>query len=63
MAKKIEVQGREIGVVLNESNDYMSLTDIAKHRNPDAPADVVKDRKSRRLNSSHGMSSRMPSSA
>jgi len=43
MAKKIDVQGMAIGVVLGDEAEFMSLTDIAKVRNPDAPADVVKN--------------------
>jgi len=43
MAKRIDVQGREITIVSREHQDYISLTDIAKHRNPDAPADIVKN--------------------
>ncbi len=40
---KIEVQGHEITIVQNEQEDFISITDIAKHRNPEAPADVVKN--------------------
>ena len=40
---KIDVQGYEIAVVKVLKEDFISLTDIAKHRNPDAPADIVKN--------------------
>ncbi len=41
--KKIEVQGLDIVVYSNMEEDFMSLTDIAKFKNPQAPADVVKN--------------------
>lgn len=40
---KIEVQGKEITVFTKERKDYLSLTDIARYRNNDAPADVIKN--------------------
>ena len=45
MAKrKIEVQGREITIVNHLSNEeYVSLTDIARYKNPDTPNDVIKN--------------------
>jgi len=43
VADKIEVQGTAVAVITREHQDYISLTDIAKHRNPDAPADIVKN--------------------
>jgi hypothetical protein len=46
MAKKqskITVQGTEIVIYNIEQIDYISITDIAKYRNSDAPADVVKN--------------------
>ncbi len=43
MAEKIDVQGREISIISREYQDYISLTDIAKYRNSDAPADIVKN--------------------
>ena len=40
---KINAKGTEISVVSKGTDDdYISLTDIAKYKNPDAPADVVK---------------------
>lgn len=39
----INAKGREIAVFLTGSDDdYVSLTDIAKYKNPEFPADVVK---------------------
>ena len=40
---KIIVQGKEISIFNKQQEDYISLTDIAKHRNKDAPVDVVKN--------------------
>ena len=48
-AKKVEsvihADGVDISVVttVGGEDDYISLTDIAKHRNPEFPADVVKN--------------------
>jgi|GEM_PF-144786 hypothetical protein len=36
--KKIEVQGNEITVIGNNEQDYISLTDIAKHKTDDNSA-------------------------
>jgi hypothetical protein len=42
--KKIEIDNQIISVNLSETeNDYISLTDIAKIKNPEFPADVVKN--------------------
>lgn len=41
--KKIEVIGKEIAIIQNRKEDYISITDIAKYRNPDSPADIVKN--------------------
>lgn len=40
---KITVQGTEIVIFTIEQKDYISITDIAKYRNSEAPADVVKN--------------------
>lgn len=40
---KITVQGTEIVIYNIEQIDYISITDIARYRNSDAPADVVKN--------------------
>ena len=39
----LNVQGNEVALTSIQTQDYLSLTDIAKHRNPDAPADIVKN--------------------
>ncbi len=41
---KMDVQGKEITVITREEDDYISLTDIARYRNNNAPADIVKNR-------------------
>lgn len=43
MAEKITVQGNSVSVILINKQDFISITDIAKHRNPDTPADIVKN--------------------
>ena len=43
MTDKIDVQGKGITIISRQQQDYISLTDIAKYRNSDAPADVVKN--------------------
>jgi hypothetical protein len=40
---KITVQGTEIAIYNIEKIDYISITEIARYRNSDAPADVVKN--------------------
>ncbi|MDI6781098.1 MAG: KilA-N domain-containing protein [bacterium] len=43
MAERIDVQGKEITIISREQQDYISLTDIAKYRNSEASADIVKN--------------------
>ncbi len=40
---KILVQGKEISIFSKEHTDYISLTDIAKYRNKNAPTDIIKN--------------------
>ena len=41
---KLNAKGHEISVIAYENQeDYISLTDIAKQKNPDAPADIIKN--------------------
>lgn len=40
---KLDVKGRKITIIENKKFDYISLTDIAKYRDNDAPADIVKN--------------------
>ncbi len=39
----IEVQGRAITILSGQQEDYISLTDIAKYKNPDHPDDVIRN--------------------
>jgi len=39
----IEVQGATITIVPDGEVDFISLTDIAKYKNPDHPDDVVRN--------------------
>ena len=39
----MKVQGRQISVIPRDQENYISLTDIAKYRSPDTPADIVKN--------------------
>ncbi|EKE16491.1 MAG: hypothetical protein ACD_11C00006G0014 [uncultured bacterium] len=41
--QKINVEGIEIVTFTKNNSDYISLTDIARHKNPSFPADVVKN--------------------
>jgi hypothetical protein len=43
MKQKIKVKNTEIVLFQKNQLDYISLTDIAKYKNADAPADVVKN--------------------
>jgi hypothetical protein len=40
---KIEVQGLQVGFMQSEQDDYICITDIAKYKNPSAPADIIKN--------------------
>jgi len=40
---KVDVAGTQITIIRNNQREYISITDIAKHKNPDAPADIVKN--------------------
>ncbi|NLD37030.1 MAG: KilA-N domain-containing protein [Desulfatiglans sp.] len=44
MKATIKAKGKEIAVISRgDENDYISLTDIARYKNPDEPKDVVKN--------------------
>ncbi|MDO9096820.1 MAG: KilA-N domain-containing protein [Candidatus Methanoperedens sp.] len=43
MSKKIKVLGTEIALSSQKKEDYFSLTDIARFKNPEHPADVIKN--------------------
>ncbi len=38
---KIEIKGNEIVVIETNNEDYISITDIARHKNPDATGLVI----------------------
>ncbi len=42
-SEKLDVKGVEVTIFQNEKNDYLSLTDIARYKNPHEPKDVVKN--------------------
>jgi KilA-N domain len=39
----ISVKGSEIKVISKHEEDYISITDIARHKNPEEPKDIVKN--------------------
>ena len=39
----ITVKGREITVISKHEEDFISITDIARHKNPEEPKDIVKN--------------------
>lgn len=41
--QNIKVEGTELVTFTKNNSDYISLTDIARHKNPAFPADVVKN--------------------
>jgi hypothetical protein len=41
--RTISVKGSEITVSLKEREDYISLTDIARYKNPNEPIDIIKN--------------------
>src|SRR3989344_3648081 len=41
--KKVEVLGTEIAIHQQQKEDYISLTDIAKYKNPEHPANIIKN--------------------
>jgi hypothetical protein len=41
--KKIDVAGTEVTIVQANQEEYVSITDIAKYKNPGAPADIIKN--------------------
>ena len=41
MAERLSVQGHEIGVISRASEDYISITDIAKYRNEQDPFAII----------------------
>lgn len=43
MTKKIRVLGTEISLTQKNDEDFISLTDIARHKNPEEPKDIIKN--------------------
>ena len=43
MNKKIKVLGTEIALSSQKKEDYISLTYIARYKNPEHPADVIRN--------------------
>jgi hypothetical protein len=41
--KVIDVNGISVAVNIKDTREYISITDIAKYKNPDAPADIIKN--------------------
>ena len=41
--KKVEVQGIPVTINKSGTEEYICITDIAKHKNPDAPRDIIKN--------------------
>ncbi len=39
--RKIEIKGSEIAIIESDKEDYISITDIAKHKNPEATGLVI----------------------
>ena len=40
---KIKVLNKEVGLLTYNENDFISLTDIAKYKNSEHPADIIKN--------------------
>ncbi len=43
MNKKVKVLGTDVSISYQRKEEYISLTDIARYKNPDHPADVIKN--------------------
>ena len=43
MEKKVKVLGTDVSIAYQKKEDYISLTDIARYKNPDHPADTIKN--------------------
>ena len=42
-SKKIDVAGTAVSITHSNQEEYVCITDIAKYKNPEAPADIVKN--------------------
>ena len=43
ISKTVTVIGAPVTITSKQNEDYISITDIAKHKNPDTPREVVKN--------------------
>ena len=43
MKSKVNIKGTEVSLYSKQDSDYISITDIAKYKNPEAPADIIKN--------------------
>lgn len=43
MKKSINVKGKKVAIFIKKNNEYISLTDVARYKNPEEPKDVVKN--------------------
>ena len=41
--KKVEIKGVSVTFIKTRQEDFISITDIAKYKNPEAPADIIKN--------------------
>ncbi|MDX9739270.1 MAG: KilA-N domain-containing protein, partial [Candidatus Dojkabacteria bacterium] len=41
--EKINVKGKDIEILSKGNNEYISLTSIAKYKNPKEPKDIIKN--------------------
>ena len=41
--KKMDVQGKEIAVIAQNNDDYISLTDIARYKDPDRTDYIIQN--------------------
>ena len=42
-SKKVDIKGVSVSFIKTRQEDFISITDIAKYKNPDAPADIIKN--------------------
>jgi len=41
--KEIQFKNNKIIIIENKKEDFISLTDIARYKNPDEPKDIIKN--------------------
>ena len=42
-SKKVDIKGVSVSFIKTRQEDFISITDIAKYKNPEAPADIIKN--------------------